>query len=100
MKNAQKPGHISLNVLINWIRAGRFVVPDFQREFEWDTSDIKELMRSIFLDYYIGSLLLWKGKAPATIKSPDAQPDWGWGRSVHRASLTPGNGSWIVLGRS
>jgi len=38
------------------------MVPNFQREFEWESSDIRELMRSIFLDYYIGSLLLWKGK--------------------------------------
>ena len=62
MKNAQKPDHISLMTLINWLREGRFVVPDFQREFEWGPGDIRELMRSIFRDYYIGSLLLWKGK--------------------------------------
>lgn len=62
MKDAQKPDHISLNALINRLREGRFVVPDFQREFEWRPWDIRDLMRSIFLDYYIGSLLLWKGK--------------------------------------
>ena len=62
MKDAQKPDHISLNTLINRVREGRFVIPDFQRDFEWEPWDIKELMRSIFLDYYIGSLLLWKGK--------------------------------------
>lgn len=63
MRNAQKPDHISLNVLLNWLKDGRFVIPDFQREFEWEPWDIRDLMRSIFLDYYIGSLLLWKGKA-------------------------------------
>ncbi len=62
MKDAQKPDHISLNVLVSRLKEGRFVVPDFQREFEWRPWDIRELMRSIFLDYYIGSLLLWKGK--------------------------------------
>ncbi|NEZ63567.1 DUF262 domain-containing protein [Leptolyngbyaceae cyanobacterium CCMR0082] len=62
MKNAQKPDHISLGVLLNWLKDGRFVIPDFQREFEWQPRDIRDLMRSIFLDYYIGSLLLWKGK--------------------------------------
>jgi hypothetical protein len=62
MKNAQKPDHVSLNTLIGRLREGRFVIPDFQREFEWKPWDIRELMRSIFLDYYIGSLLLWKGK--------------------------------------
>ena len=62
MKDAQKPDHASLNAIITRLKEGRFVIPDFQREFEWRPWDIKDLMRSIFLDYYIGSLLLWKGK--------------------------------------
>lgn len=62
MKDAQKPDHVSLGTLVNRLREGRFVIPDFQRDFEWEPWDISALMRSIFLDYYIGSLLLWKGK--------------------------------------
>ncbi len=62
MRDAQKPDHASLNTLINRLKEGRYVIPDFQREFEWRPWDIRDLMRSIFLDYYIGSLLLWKGK--------------------------------------
>jgi len=62
VKDAQKPDHISLSTLIGRLKEGRFVIPDFQREFEWTPQDIRDLMRSIFLDYYIGSLLLWKGK--------------------------------------
>lgn len=62
MKEAQKPDHVSLNTLIGRLREGRFVIPDFQREFEWKPWDIRDLIRSIFLDYYIGSLLLWSGK--------------------------------------
>lgn len=63
MKDAQKPDHVSLATLVGRLREGRFVVPDFQRDFEWEPWDISALMRSIFLDYYIGSLLLWKGKS-------------------------------------
>lgn len=62
MRDAQKPDHIGLNALVARLKEGRFVIPDFQREFEWKPWDIGDLMRSIFLDYYIGSLLLWKGK--------------------------------------
>lgn len=61
MKNAPKPDHLSLDSLLSRLREGHFVIPDFQREFEWEPKDILELMRSLFLDYYIGSLLLWKG---------------------------------------
>jgi hypothetical protein len=77
MKDAQKPDHVSLNTLINHLRDGRYVIPDFQREFEWKPWDIRELMRSIFLDYYIGSLLLWKGKAE-NFESLSCEPVYGY----------------------
>ncbi len=62
MKDSQKPDHVSLTNMVSRLREGRYVIPDFQRDFEWEPWDINELMRSIFRDYYIGSLLLWKGK--------------------------------------
>ncbi|MFC1776126.1 DUF262 domain-containing protein [Pseudomonadota bacterium] len=61
MKNAQKPEKISLGSLLNQLKEGRYVIPDFQREFEWEPWDIRDLIKSILLDYYIGTLLLWKG---------------------------------------
>lgn len=88
MKDAQKPDHISLNTLIGRLHEGRFVIPDFQREFEWNPWDIRELMRSIFLDYYIGSLLLWKGKE-GNFKALSCEPIYGYSRN--------GNPEYIVL---
>ena len=76
MKDAQKPDHISLNTLIARLDEGRFVIPDFQREFEWKPWDIRDLLRSIFLDYYIGSLLLWKGKSE-NFKALSCEPIYG-----------------------
>lgn len=61
MREAQKPDHIGLNSLLTRLKDGRYMVPDFQREFEWEARDIRDLARSIFRDYYIGSLLLWRG---------------------------------------
>ncbi len=58
----QTPKDIVFSSLLNWVRDGRFMVPDFQRDFEWKARDIRDLTRSIFLEYYIGSLLIWKGK--------------------------------------
>jgi hypothetical protein len=77
MKDAQKPDHVSLNTLIGRLKEGRFVIPDFQREFEWRPWDISELMRSIFLDYYIGSLLLWKGKKE-NFEALSCEPIYGY----------------------
>ena len=62
MKDAQKPDHVSLKTIVRRLKEGRFVIPDFQRDFEWKPWDINALMRSLFRDYYIGSLLLWKGQ--------------------------------------
>lgn len=61
MKNVQKPEKIHLGKLIEEIKKGRFVIPDFQREFDWEPWDVKDLIKSIFMDYYVGTLLLWEG---------------------------------------
>lgn len=61
MKNVQKPEKIHLGKLIEEIKKGRFVIPDFQREFDWEPWDVRDLMKSIFMDYYVGTLLLWEG---------------------------------------
>lgn len=76
MKDAQKPGSDSLVNIVNHLREGRYEIPDFQREFEWEPRDILQLMRSIFLDYYIGSLLLWKA-APESFDALSCEPIYG-----------------------
>lgn len=61
MKGTQKASQFSLANLIGSLQTGQFVIPDFQRDFVWQPADIRELTRSVFLDYYIGNLLLWRG---------------------------------------
>lgn len=34
-------------------------IPEFQREFVWDPEDVKLLAESLYLEYPVGSLLLW-----------------------------------------
>lgn len=77
MKDAQKPDHVSLSTLISRLKEGRFVIPDFQRDFEWKPWDVRDLMRSIFLDYYIGSLLLWRGK-DENFEALSCEPVYGY----------------------
>lgn len=60
MKNIQTPGKVHLSALIRKIRDGEFVIPDFQRPFEWKPADIDDLITSILQDYFIGTLLLWR----------------------------------------
>lgn len=61
MKNVEKADRIHLGSLLEDLKKGKFVIPDFQREFEWEPWDVLDLIKSIFMDYYIGTLLLWKG---------------------------------------
>jgi len=61
MKNVEKADRIHLGSLIEELKKGHYVIPDFQREFEWQPWDVLDLIKSIFMDYYIGTLLLWKG---------------------------------------
>jgi hypothetical protein len=90
MKDAQKPDHISLTTLIGRLKEGRYVIPDFQREFEWKPWDISDLMRSIFLDYYIGSLLLWKGK-PENFSALSCEAIYGYvGNGKHESIVLDG----------
>lgn len=60
MKNIETPDKMHLSKLIDELRYGKFVIPDFQREFEWYPWDVAELLKSILEDYYIGTLLLWR----------------------------------------
>lgn len=61
MKNVEKADRIHLGSLMEDLKKGHFLIPDFQREFEWQPWDVLDLVKSIFMDYYIGTLLLWKG---------------------------------------
>ncbi len=60
MKNIETPDKKHLESIINDLRECRYGIPDFQRDFEWSPWDVVELLKSIFEDYYIGTLLLWK----------------------------------------
>ena len=39
-----------------------WVIPIFQRFFDWSNEDIKDLWNSIFRGYYVGAFLLWEAK--------------------------------------
>lgn len=77
MKNVEKADRIHLGSLIDSLKKGHYVIPDFQRDFEWEPWDVRELIRSIFMDYYIGTLLLWKGNKE-NYKMLSSEPIYGF----------------------
>lgn len=46
------------NILAN-ISEKRWLLPYFQRYFDWDKNKVKNFLESIFRGYYVGTLLLW-----------------------------------------
>lgn len=81
MKNVQKADKVHLGSLIDSLRKGQYVIPDFQRDFEWEPWDVRELIRSIFMDYYVGTLLLWRGNKE-NFSALSVEPIYGFeGRS-------------------
>ena len=56
------PQRIKIQQVINKCSETKWVVPHFQRYFDWNKKNIKELIESVFYDYYIGSFLLWETK--------------------------------------
>jgi len=60
MKNIETPDKKHLDGFMSELQKGSYLIPDFQREFVWEPWDVLDLVKSIFMDYYIGTLLLWK----------------------------------------
>lgn len=81
MKNIETPDKMHLTKLIEELRYGRFVIPDFQREFKWQPSDVNELLKSVFEDYYIGTLLLWRASLD-NLNKLSCEPIYGFKQKI------------------
>jgi len=54
-------------------------IPEFQRGFVWTSTQVRDLAESLWLNYPIGSLLVWNSKQPIQTKmASDAQSPSLW----------------------
>ena len=49
-----------VQTLMTEVNSGKYFLPSFQRRWEWDEDDIKDLIDSIINNYPIGTIILWK----------------------------------------
>ncbi|WP_205324296.1 DUF262 domain-containing protein [Glycomyces sp. YM15] len=83
--NRPRPSTWSIPELVAEATSGNLRIPNFQRKFTWDQSDVKKLFDSIWRGFPIGNLLLWRNRAeagtvnlgPISIQA-DARPDALW----------------------
>lgn len=71
---------LALSVLLDGIETGRVVLPDFQRDFDWNDGEVISLVATLIKGWPAGSLLLMSGQ-PEFFSTrefefaPKAQPD-------------------------
>ncbi len=59
MVDVENPGTKQVETLLQNVEDGSYVIPYFQRGFEWQPSMVAELFESILQNYYTGLLLFW-----------------------------------------
>jgi hypothetical protein len=64
----RNPERIRIREIIQNTSKGRWQLPNFQRYFDWTKTDIRDLLESIFRDYYIGAFLMWENEAKPQLK--------------------------------
>jgi hypothetical protein len=68
-----------LSALLEGIEDGTVVLPEFQRDFDWTTNQIRQLVATVLLGWPLGSLLLLPGSKDGlfTLRSFQGAPTFG-----------------------
>jgi Protein of unknown function DUF262 len=61
-----------LVAILDQIDSGSVLLPEFQRGYVWNRDQVRELMRSLYLGYPVGSLLTWETRADGSLVRGDA----------------------------
>lgn len=55
---------VKIRELVDRAVAHSWSIPEFQRGFVWKSTQVRDLLESLWLDYPIGSLLVWNSSGP------------------------------------
>jgi hypothetical protein len=87
---------VKVGQLIADYRAGRIVIPEFQREYVWNKSKAPKLIDSLYRGFPISSLLLWQSAEHATARRNNPRPT----RAATMSWLIDGQQRVITLSRT
>jgi hypothetical protein len=98
MSNEPRLEHQTLKVkqLVESYRAGRIVIPEFQREYVWRRSKAPRLIDSLYRKFPISSFLLWQSTEDIRARRRDPRPV----RSSAMSWLIDGQQRVITLART
>ena len=51
---------LTIDTLLGWVKSKEIAIPEIQRPFVWDATKVRNLMDSLFNDYPVGYLIVWK----------------------------------------
>lgn len=54
-----------LGTILDQVDAGSMLLPEFQRGYVWNRDQVRGLMRSLYLGYPVGALLVWETEGAA-----------------------------------
>lgn len=49
-----------INSVLGWVQAGEIAIPEIQRPFVWNATQVRDLIDSLYNGYPIGYLIAWK----------------------------------------
>lgn len=73
----QAPNLWEISSIIRSVKAGELAVPVFQRKFEWNTKQIRDLWESIFQGFFVGTILTWSDNKSVKVNSVEGGPGLG-----------------------
>ena len=50
----------TVDTLLNWVKTGNIAIPEIQRPFVWDSTQVRNLLDSLHQGYPIGYLISWR----------------------------------------
>src|SRR3954471_2656362 len=57
------------SAILDQVDAGTVLLPEFQRGYVWNRDQVRGLMRSLYLGYPVGALLVWETEAdPGSVR--------------------------------
>src|SRR6266542_3043677 len=63
-----------IDTLLTWVKSGEIAIPEIQRPFVWDATQVRNLLDSLYQGYPIGYLIDWRNP---TVKLKDGTPSAG-----------------------
>lgn len=63
-----------VETLLTWVKCGEIAVPEIQRPFVWDATQVRNLLDSLYKGYPVGYLIAWRNP---TVRLKDGSPAAG-----------------------